>query len=38
VVGIALLAVCGTGVAARTLMGTTTDPTGINGLVVDGVT
>jgi hypothetical protein len=37
-VGIALLAFCSTGMAAPTLLGTTTDPTGINGLVVDGVT
>ena len=35
--GIALLAVCGTGMAAPTLVGPTTDPTGINGLVVDSV-
>ncbi len=37
-VGIAMLALCGTGMAAPTLVGTTTDPSGINGLVVDGIT
>jgi len=37
-VGIVMLSFCGTGVAAPTLVGTTTDPTGIDGLVVDGVT
>jgi hypothetical protein len=37
-VGIVLLAFCSTGMAAPTLLGTTTDPTGINGLVVDGLT
>jgi len=35
--GIAMLALCGTGIAAPTLVGPTTDPTGINGLVVDDV-
>src|SRR5690348_5953489 len=38
VVGIAMLAFCGTGIAASSLVCTTTDPTGIDGLVVDGVT
>jgi len=38
VVGIAMLAFWGTGIAAPALVGTTTDPTGIDDLVVDGVT
>jgi hypothetical protein len=37
-IGFTLLALSGAAVAAPTLEGTTTDPTGINGLVVDGVT
>jgi hypothetical protein len=36
--GIGLLALSGAVMSAPTLVGTTTDPTAINGLVVDGVT
>lgn len=37
-VGVAVLALSGYAMSMPTLVGTTTDPIGINGLVVDGVT
>jgi PEP-CTERM motif len=36
--GVVMLTLSAVAVSAPTLVGTTTDPTGINGLVVDGVT